>query len=204
MIARGFCHPLFICALTLTSILHTQEAVAADSKGQFGVRGVGLISCAIYEKEREARSEVYLITAGWIDGYITGTNQHSSETYDLLSFETTELLTVILAKHCKKNPADTIFPVLKNLFVKLNQDRLQFQSKKTEVIVGERKTSLYVEVVKRIQTKLASSGFYKGKVDGNYEQSSIDAMKAFQRSVQFNPTGFPDQATLWRLLRSHD
>ena len=114
MIARGFCNLIFIvCAIVLTSLLSSQEAFAADDKGQFGVRGAGIISCAIYEKEREAQSEVYLITAAWVDGYITGTNQHMPSTYDLMSFETTELLTAILAEHCKKNPADTVFSVLK-------------------------------------------------------------------------------------------
>lgn len=205
MIARGFCNLIFIvCAIAVSSLLSSQEAFAADDKGQFGVRGAGLISCAIYEKEREAQSEIYLITAAWVDGYITGINQHLPATYDLMSFETTELLAAILAEHCKKNPADTVFSVLKNLFDKLHQDRLQLHSNKTEVVVGERKASLYVEVLKRIQKKLFSAGFYKGEIDGIYSPSTIEAMKEFQRSVKYNPTGFPDQMTLWRLLRSPD
>ena len=205
MTAQGFNSLVFlVCAIAVTSLLGNQEAVAADEKGQFGVRGAGLITCAIYEKEREAQSEVYLITAAWIDGYITGINQHLPATYDIMSFETTELLTAILAKHCKKNPADTVFSVLRNLFAKLHQDRLQFHSNKTEIILGYREVSLYVEVLKRIQNKLYSAGFYKGDIDGTYNPSTIKAMKEFQRSVEFNPTGFPDQITLWRLLRSQD
>ena len=184
------------------ALLISQGAMAADDKEQFALRGAGLITCAIYEKEREAKSEAYLMTAGWIDGYITGTNQHSPETYDILSFETTELLTAILAKHCKTNPTDRVFAVLKSLFMKLQQDRLQALSKKIEVVVGERKTSLYVEVLKRIQEQLTSAGFYKGKINGTYGQLTIKAMEAFQRSAKFNPTGFPDQMTLWRLLRN--
>ena len=182
--------------------LLTQGAVAADSKEQFGLRGAGLITCALYEKEHEAKSEAYLMTAGWIDGYITGSNQYSPDTYDILSFETTELLTAILAKHCKNNPTDRVFAVLKSLFLKLHQDRLLSLSTKVDIIVGERKTSLYAEVLKRIQKKLASAGFYKGELDGTYGQSTIEAMKAFQRSAKFKSTGFPDQITLWRLLRS--
>ncbi|MDT8383898.1 MAG: peptidoglycan-binding domain-containing protein [Gammaproteobacteria bacterium] len=182
----------------------SQGVFAADDKGQFALRGAGLLPCAIYVKEREAKSEAYLMTAGWIDGFITGSNQYSPETYDLLSFETTELLTAILDKHCIANPKDRVFAVLKSLFQKLHQDRLQTLSEKTEVAVGDRKTSLYVEVLKRIQKTLTAKGLYKGKVNGSYDQSTIDAMKAFQRSVKLEPTGFPDQVTLWRLLRSDD
>jgi len=191
-----------VILLVTISLLITQGAVAADSKGQFGIRGAGLITCAIYEKEREAKSEAYLMTAGWIDGYISGSNQYAPETYDLLSFETTELLTAILAKHCQTHPKDRVFAVLKSLFEKLHQDRLQSLSQKTEVAMGERKVSLYVEVLKRVQEKLAARGLYKGKMTGDYDQPTIDAMKAFQTSAKLKATGFPDQLTLWQLLRA--
>ena len=186
----------------IMALLVCQGAVAEDEKGQFSMRGAGLITCAMYEAEHAAKSEAYLMTAGWIDGYVTGTNQYSPETYDILSFETTELLTEILAKHCKNNPTDRVFAVVKSLFRKLQQDRLQSLSKKVEVVVGERKTSLYIEVLTRIQEKLTTEGFYKEKINGLYDKATIDAMKAFQRSAKLNATGFPDQVTLWRLLRS--
>jgi len=188
--------------LLITCLLLTQEAFAADTKGQFAIRGAGLITCALYEKEREAKSEAYLMTAGWIDGYLTGSNQHASTTYDLTSFETTELLTAILAKYCKNNPKDRIFAVLNSLFKKLHQDRLKSLSKRVEISVGNRKASFYEEVVKRVQEKLASKGFYKGSINGSFGQESVNAMKAFQRSIKFDPTGFPDQMSLWKLLRS--
>lgn len=190
-----------VASVLLTSLLLSQGAFAADNKGQFAIRGAGILTCAIYEKEREAKSEAYLMTAGWIDGYISGSNQYAPETYDILSFETTELLTAILAKHCKEHPKDRVFAVLKTLFMKLHQDRMQSLSRKTDIVVGERKGSLYVEVVKRVQKTLASRGLFKGKITGNYDQTTIDAMKEFQGSVKLNPTGFPDQITLWRLLR---
>jgi len=190
--------------LLVSSLLVSQGAFAADDKGQYALRGAGLLTCAIYEKEREAKSEAYLMTAGWIDGYLTGANQYAPKTYDLLSFETTELLTAILAKHCKNNPKDRVFAVLESLLSKLHQDRLQSFSKKVEVTVGNRKIAHYVEVLKRVQKALASKGLYKGKISGDYDQATIAAMKDFQGSVKLKPTGFPDQLTLWRLLRSSE
>jgi peptidoglycan hydrolase-like protein with peptidoglycan-binding domain len=55
-------------------------------------------------------------------------------------------------------------------------------------------------VLRRVQQKLAAAGFYRGPIDGNYDASTQKAMQAFQTSVKLQPTGFPDQATLWRLL----
>jgi len=193
---------LRVATVLLISLLAIPGAFAADAKGQFALRGAGLITCAIYEKEREAKSEAYLMTAGWIDGYISGINQSLAETYEILPFETTELITAIVAKHCAKNPSDRIFSVVKSLFAKLHQDRLSVFSNKTNVAVGERKTTMYVEVLRRAQKRLNRLGFYTGKITGSYEQSTIDAMKAFQRSIDFKPTGFPDQMTLWRLFRT--
>ena len=195
---------LSIAVIAAAALLLSQGLAAADDKGQFGVRGAGLISCALYVQERQARAEVYLMTAAWVDGYITATNQYSADTYDIVSFETTELLAAILGEHCRKHPADRIFPVLKGLLAKLHQDRLQQHSNKAEVVVGDRKVSLYVDVLKRVQSRLATAGFYNGKIDADYGQASIDAMKGFQRSIDFKATGFPDQMTLWRLFRQAD
>ena len=184
------------------SLLVFQGAFAADKKGQYGVRGVGLISCDVYMKERKAQGEVYLMAAAWMDGYITATNQHASDTYDVASFESTELLAAVLDEHCEKRPSARVFTVLRALFEKIHQDRLLERSQKTEVVVGDRKVSLYAEVLKRVQRKLRSANFYKGKIDGDYGRNTVEAMKKFQASVSFQPTGFPDQATLWKLLRS--
>lgn len=188
--------------LTLSGASLTQGTLAADANGQFAVRGAGLITCEIYNHERKAQSEVYLITAAWVDGYITATNQYLSDTYDVMSFETTELLAAFLDEHCSEHPRDRVFPVIKSLIAQLYDDRLRMRATKTEIAVGERTTSLYVEVLRRVQSKLASAGFYKGQIDGHFGQSTIEAVKAFQKSIEFRPTGFPDQTTLWRLLRA--
>lgn len=193
---------IVVSALCIAYLLINQGAIAADQHGQFGVRGAGLISCQIYVHERKAKADVYLMTAGWVDGYITATNQYADDTYDIMSFETTELLTEVLDKHCKNNPNDNVFAVLKSLLTKLRNDRLHEHSKKTDVIIGERTISLYVETLKRVQQKLAATGLYRGKIDGVYGEAMIDAMKNYQSAIKFKPTGFPDQATLWRLLRS--
>ncbi len=202
LIRPGYYRHLVTSTVFLACLPFSKDLAAADSYGQYGVRGAGLITCGIYEKERMARGDVYLMTAAWADGYITATNEHLADTYDVLSFESTELLMEILHRHCENNPADHLFSVLKSLLQKLNEDRLQARSEKVEIVVGDRKVSLYVEVLKRIKQKLASSGLYHGKMDAGYGQEMIRAMKSWQKSIGFEPTGFPDQATLWRLMRT--
>ena len=184
------------------ALLLASNARSEDNRGQYAVRGAGLISCALYVQERAARDDVYLITAAWVDGYITGINQYASDTYDLLSFESTELLMAILDKHCQKNPADPVFGVLRSLFKKLWHDRLTGKSDKITIAVGKREARHYVQLINRVQEKLRAGGFYKGPIDGAFSPRTMEAVKRFQKSIEFEATGFPDQMTLWRLMRS--
>ena len=52
-----------------------------------------------------------------------------------------------------------------------------------------------------MQEKLAARGLYKNPVDGIYTEATRSAIMAFQSDLEFETTGFPDQATLWRLFR---
>ena len=186
--------------LIVSGALQASGAAAADDKGEFGIRGAGLVKCSRYNQEREARSEVYHIIAAWMDGYITGANQHADDTYDIVSFESTELLAALVSENCKKYPDVPLFAVLRLIIKKASANRLHAPSKKVEVEQGERKVYLYEEVLRRTQQKLASAGFYKGPINGTYDAKTQEALKAYQTSIKLRPTGFPDQLTLWRLF----
>lgn len=201
MIDRGMRGPA-IALLSLLIFMLPQAAVASDQKGQFAIRGAGLISCAMYAREHNARGDVYKIVSSWIDGYITGINQFAPDTYDWLSFETTELLLEIIDHHCEKNPTDPVFGVLENLLEKLKDGRLSKKSEKVTISVDKFEAKHYVELIRRIQRKLKQGGFYRGDINGKFTQQTSRAVGDFQKSIGFKPTGFPDQTTLWRLLRS--
>lgn len=177
-----------------------QAAAGADDKGQFGVRGAGLVKCSVFESERAARSQIYQLVGAWMDGYVTGSNQHADDTYDIVSFESTELLAAIVSENCKKNPDVPVFAVLRAVIAQTSKSRLRAPSQKVEVAVGERKVLLYQEVLRRVQQRLAAAGFYRGPIDGNFDAGTQEALQAYQSSAKLQPTGFPDQLTLWRLL----
>lgn len=174
---------------------------AADDDGRFSIRGAGLLNCETYVKEREARSKAYYMIGGWLDGYITGRNQFSPDTYDVTSFESTELLALILAEHCNKNPGDRLFSVVHSIFTKYEEDRVREGSPFVTVEVNERKTSLYRETMRRAQRVLKERKHYYGEIDGEFGPMMQLAIERFQREQEMNPTGFPDQSTLWRLFR---
>ncbi len=196
-------HPARDAGLFLVlGLLVAQGVGAADEQGRYGVRGAGLVSCDVYEREREARSSVYHVIGGWIDGYITGSNQHAIATYDVTSFESTEMLAAVISENCKQHPKATVFAVLRSLIDQASQDRLKQSSEKIPVRDGDRTVLLYERLVERVQRRLAAAEFYQGDIDGTFNPATRDALKLFQQSRQLEPTGFPDQVTLWRLLKS--
>ncbi|MGH7390145.1 MAG: peptidoglycan-binding domain-containing protein [Candidatus Rokuibacteriota bacterium] len=176
-------------------------AHAADGEGRFSIRGAGLLACETYVKERSVQSKAYYVIAGWLDGYLTALNQFSPDTYDATPFESTELLTYVIDGHCKKHPQDRLFPLVNTILVRLKNERLRTFSPFVTVKVGERQTRVYEEVVRRAQQELARRGHYRGKVDGKFGPAVEQALAGFQRKEKLAATGFPDQATLWRLLR---
>lgn len=192
-----------IATLVTGSLVISQVATAADDKGQFGIRGAGLVSCYVFNQERKARSTAYDVVAGWMDGYITGMNQYAPDTYDAASFESTELYTALVSEYCEKHPETPVFVVINSLVKQTWKDRLRSPSQKIEIAVGDQNVTLYEAAIKQIQEALARRGFYRAKIDNVYGPAVEEAMKAFQRSIEFKPTGFPDQATLWRLFNNH-
>jgi hypothetical protein len=183
-------------------LLIVPRAHAADGEGRFSIRGAGLLTCDIYVKEREQHSEIYYMIGGWLDGYITALNQFAPDTYDITSFESTELLTYLIDDFCRKNPKDRLFSVVNSIFLKLKKDRLRTGSILVTVKVGDRQVQLYREVLRRVQEQLKHRGLYQGQVDGEFEPQTQKSIASFQRQQKLNPTGFPDQKTLWRLLRA--
>ena len=187
--------------LTMTTIL-APPASAAGPDGRHAIRGAGLLNCSNFVEEREKESPAYLMIGGWIDGYVTGINQFRDNTYDITSYESTELIARIIENHCKKNPDDRLFTVLNSLFTRNAADRIQESIVPTIVKVGDRTTHLYEPTIRRIQNELRKRRLYSDDADGMYDDGVAAAMAEFQKEIDFEPTGFPDQATLWFLLNS--
>ena len=189
-----------ILRLAAICSLLAQSAHAADSAGKFSIRGAGLLSCKAYLEERAARSDLYFLIGGWLDGYITARNQFQPSTYDVTTFESSELLLLIMENHCKGHPQDGLFAVVNSLLGKIHAERLQQGAPFVNIRVGTRRTSLYEPTVARIQKALEAKGLLSDPATGEFDEPTRKALAAFQSSIGYESSGFPDQATLWKLL----
>ena len=135
-------------------LFHTAIAYAADDGGNFAMKGAGFLPCQVYVNEREKKSNIYYMIGGWLEGFVTAHNKYVDDTYDIASFESLELMLLVMDNHCKSNPDDRLYSVINSIIVKLEPDRLRHSSRKVEIEQGERKTALDRETIRRIQAEL--------------------------------------------------
>jgi hypothetical protein len=181
-------------------ILFLALPAGADPGERFAIRGAGLLQCSNFVEERDKESPAYMMIGGWIDGYITAINQYREDTYDITSYEGTELIARLVDNHCRKNPDDRLFTVINALMERIDEHRVRESVESVTVRAGQQSTQLYKSTVLRIQHALEARGQYVGPTHGRFTPAVKEALAGFQREIGFEPNGFPDQATLWFLL----
>lgn len=191
-----------LVALVLSGLLSPLALQAADTEGNFAVKGAGLASCEQFVAERGEKSNLYWMFGGWLDGYLTAINQFAPDTYDIAPWESTDLLAALIENYCKQNPEQNFFSIANALAGRLMEDRLQTQSPPVEAKARGQSIRLYQETLRRAQQALKDRGHYTGTVDGLFGPQTQQAIEDFQRKQGLKVTGLPDQLTLLRLLKS--
>lgn len=189
------------CMLLPAALALSPTSTAADRAGKFAAVGAGSVSCARFLQAREARSKEYFMLGGWIDGYLTARNQTDPDTFTLTPWQSTDLLAGLLAEYCRKNPDTPLLRAVMIMTEALRPGRLQAASERVTVTVGTERQGFYRDTVARIQGRLIQAGYLKGPASGNFDQATSAALKRFQQAQSITASGFPDQATLFRLLR---
>ncbi len=191
---------ILAATLMLATTLMPIETRAADSGGQFAVEGIGRSTCESFVAAKSKSLDAYWMFLGWLDGYMTGVNQYSPETYDITPWQSQNLLAALFEKFCARNPGANFFAVANKMVVELRGDRLRESSTPVVAAVGERNIGIYRETLRRVQVVLREGGHYQGGVDGLFGPNTRRALESYQKQVGLTVTGLPDQATLFKLL----
>lgn len=176
---------------------------AADGHGRFVVKGAGMTSCAQFVDAAAQRGAAFVSYAGWLEGFVSAVNRYEEQTYDLVSWQGTELLMASLANYCSRHPAVSFHDAAIRLANQLRATVLQEKSPLVAVPLadGDDSVVLYAVVIERVQHRLSATGLYSGEAHGRFDAPTRTAIREFQVSRQLPPTGEPDQATLAHLLQ---
>ncbi len=181
-------------------VLGRATVLAADINGKFAVHGIGRARCEILNSfVRDSRPELNQF-GGWVSGYITAQNQTSKDTYDLAKFEDADTLFLYVQKFCSNNPSEIFLDAVRRVTDELKRSRvsvfLGFTDFGKPVSV-----SIYKQTFNDVALKLKTLG-YLAEVTKEYNPDEVTlALLEFQKRMNLQLTGLPDQATLVELLR---
>ena len=178
----------------------TTQALAVDAKGDFAIDGGGGRTCEAFNAAATKRNTDYFLFAGWLEGYVSATNQYAKDTYDITPWQTTELLLAALGQYCNKNPKQPFIVAVNSMLGVLKPNRLQAKSELIMIQTDKGGFPLYKGVIEEIQRKLAQAKLYSAAKDGVFSPALKDALRDFQVRSNLPATGMPDQPTLNKLL----
>jgi hypothetical protein len=184
---------LMLSVFLAGAVMH---AWASDEKGNFSVKSVGMAKCSQFIEEQAKGEQGSGLFLGWMDGYISAANQFNPQTYDLIPWGNTLFLGALLEGHCKQNPDEYFYVAVNRLAANWMPLRIRQQSPIVESSSGDRKVSIYQEIIQKMQGLLMEGNYYQGPIDGDYNENLKAALEAYQQSAGLEVTGLPDFGTL--------
>lgn len=188
-------------AFILLLFLFSGESIAIDKNGKFAVKGVGNTSCETFREAIENNESQKYLFAGWLNGYITGQNQHWPETFDVSSWETVETLSNYIYHYCGKNQKLSYFQASTQMLNELFDNRVKEFVGAEEVNVNGATVNVYKQVVVEVQKSLLELGLFKGPTDGKLSEDLYQAIMIFNKNNDIDSKSYFDQRTLHTLLR---
>ena len=177
---------------------------AADSSGDFAIRGVGRISCKELSDAVDKKDKQRLSFFGtWLEGYISAANQFSEDTFDVTPWQTTELLLALLGRACAQHQDRNFMAVAGRLIAEMQPLRLTERSPVLKLQTADNVQVQYKEIVERVRTRLIELG-YTFEVEGIIGEKALEELRAnvraYQEGHRLPPSGELDQHTLLNLF----
>ena len=187
-----------VITLALLNVLLIAPASSEDISGQFAIKGIGKLSCREFIEAKDNGESSYLQFGGWIEGFLSASNKHLNQTYDIAPWQTTETIATIAYTACKKNQDAGFAGVINEVSRHLIEGALNERSETIRLSRGKYSVSLPTKVHQNAKKRLKSLGFLQ---DTTSELEVQDALLRYQISKNLPQTGLPDQYTLWNLLK---
>lgn len=182
------------------AVIGVAPAQAADTKGNFALRGVGSQTCKVMLDELAKTPATAGITASWLLGYMSATNRYEPDTFDISPVMDPQALFNVLVGLCKAHPEARVQTVASDTLAALGKARVKADSPMVEAKSGNAVVPIHQETLLLVQKRLNEKGYLKSRPDGTYGAQSEAAVKSFQTAEKLPVTGVPDAPTVIRLL----
>lgn len=208
--ARSFLTSPFLTRSILTGSLLTGSLLliaplqAADTEGNYAIRGAGSFTCERYMTAVDSQSDDVRQFVRWMEGYATALNRLQPDTFDVSPLlETTAMANLILTV-CQQIPEMAFETAVAQSLSSLAPLRERAESDTRTLTHNDLSVPVRQETLRRVQQALRSLGHYTSTVDGLYGPGTRRAITTFQENAGLTVTGLPDPDTLLVLLLTRD
>lgn len=189
-----------LAALLGTAAISVPTVEAADTDGNYVIKGEGFETCETFTQALEDSDPLVLAFRSWINGHFSAVNLLTEGVYDISPVHNIDALTAIVANICDRTPQARFGEAVTATASLLRPLALAEQSERVDVVSGEESVSLPVELLRRAQERLAELELYDGEADGVFGPGTQAAITEFQEQNELEATGLPDLTTLVALL----
>jgi hypothetical protein len=175
-------------------------SLAADVQGNFSVKGTGQAPCKDYVIAASSKGQQAAPFLNWLAGYLSAANQYESQTYDMLSWQTDNIIALSLLSYCRANPKTPFALAAAKMVNSLRPSRVTRKGPFQILTVGKERIRLHSETILRIKSILQARAGYAGPMTAVWDKAAVQSLARFQAGQKLQATGQLDPMTLAILL----
>lgn len=172
----------------------TSPVKAADSDGNFAIRGLGSFTCEQFIQTLESNPESGDDYAEWMSGYLSAMNRLESETFDASYVASNSGLVTLATRVCANNPNVRVEEALASLLELMEPAKVTTESELVRVALGERSLMIRQSVLNQLVGYLVEEGYLEQS--RSFDNTVRDALIEFQQDRGLTVTGLPDFNTI--------
>ncbi|MFC2992563.1 peptidoglycan-binding domain-containing protein [Halomonas tibetensis] len=186
-------------ALLLPALLGSAQA--ADTDGNYAVRGAGTLRCADFFNEVSEGGGGAGVPAyvAWIDGYLTAHNRMTDATFDISPLVSSAEVAALARNLCRENPQLRLETTLARIAGLFEPARVRQDSQLVLIRQGDQEVLIRQETLQRVQQALEERG-YDIVPSGGFDDATQQALTRFQEQNDQRVTGTPHADSVVRLL----
>lgn len=174
--------------------LGTMQLQAADSEGNYAIRGLGSMECSSFLQDFEADPASGGDYSEWISGYLSAMNRVSEQTFDVSYIASNLEVAELVGRICLTRPEVRVEAALDGLLELMNSSKVELESDLVRVALSETSVTVRQSVLEEFVGVLVRDGYLE--TSRAYDDSVRDAVLVFQEERDLPTTGLPDFNTL--------
>ena len=171
-------------------------SLAADTNGEFVVKGIGTKTCADFVTVAAQGSGELSQYLGYVNGYTSAYNEISENTFDVWRWQSSDTILLLLLNRCRQEPELSFGAALATLTRYLDAEKIDIKAGVVRVGTAEKGFFLYEPVYADLLASLEAEGYQP--------TDPYSALMQYKKDHKLSNSKNLHQMLLLRLLSNRD